>query len=219
MQGCDVWILGWRKLIAGSETVGSWLSVVGVPVLCIYWQFSLGQWMLENTAREVRAGEWALLYDSTSQCPGSCESLAGEWNRGQKLISCFAIFFFVKRSFFISPPVHLSCTTGTKGRASKITGLFPTCCSGTGCYLCSLPALLRLCTKLGKFWVAWAAPTFVISDADVWHLSHLEQVRVLCHPPFVNAWHFLSFGQELERKLVYLEKEVFLFTSVYSYSW
>lgn len=155
MQVCDVWILGWRKLIAGSENVGSWLSVVGVPILCIYWQFSLGQWMLENTAREVRAGEWDLLYDSTSQCPGSCESLAGEWNRGQKLISCFAIFFFIKRSFFISLPVHLFCAAGAGGRASKITGSFPTCCSGTGWYLCSLPALCWGCIQscTGSVWL------------------------------------------------------------------
>lgn len=90
--------------------------------------------MLENTSREMRAGEWALLYDSTSRYPGSCGS-AGDWNRGQKLISCFEFFFFMKRSFFISPPMHWFCTTGARGRASKITGPFSTRCSGIKWYL------------------------------------------------------------------------------------
>lgn len=83
--------------LQGTETVGGWLCVVGVPILCICWQFTLGQWMLENTASGVRAGEWALLYDSTSLFPGSCKPPAAEWNRGQKLISCFAISFLMKR--------------------------------------------------------------------------------------------------------------------------
>lgn len=50
--------------------------VVGVSTLCIYWQFTLGQWMLEHAGREGR--EWALLYDSACRCPGSSESLAAE---------------------------------------------------------------------------------------------------------------------------------------------
>lgn len=36
-----------------------------------------------------------------------------------------------------------------------------------------------------------------------------EWVRVLGHPAFVNARCFLSFGRELERKPVYLEKAFF----------
>lgn len=40
----------------------------------IYWQFTLGQWMLENKSREARPGQWALLYDSTLSALGA-ESL------------------------------------------------------------------------------------------------------------------------------------------------
>lgn len=39
---CVVWILGGGKPITGSETVGGWSSVVGIPMLSIYWQFPLG---------------------------------------------------------------------------------------------------------------------------------------------------------------------------------
>lgn len=38
-----------------------------------------------------------------------------------------------------------------------------------------------------------------------------EWVRVLGHPAFVNAQCFLSFGRELERKPVYLEKGFFVY--------
>lgn len=175
--------------------------------------------MLENISREVRAGEWALLCDSTSWCPGSWQSLAAEWNREQKLISCFAILFFMKRWFFYFTTSALVLCNGCKRQSEQNNRTHP--CLLLWDKVAPVPSpstVLRLDTKLSRFCVPWAAPTFVISDAGIWHLTHLEQVRVLCHPAFVNAWHFLSFGQELERKLVYLEKGFFcLLMSIHTF--
>lgn len=154
---------------------------------CVLLEHSLsvftGNLPLGSECWEVQAGRWgqgSKLYCMTAHLGalGAASLLLESETEGKSSLAALKLFFLHEKVIiFFSPPVHWFCTMGTRGRVSKIAGPSPTCSSGIrGVPVPSPSTVLRLCTNL-RFCVAWAAPIFVI--ADIWYLTHLEQVKVL----------------------------------------